>query len=51
VVTLVDLISFMRPALSIEIIAIRDGQVTERWGEWDEGEIQAQVGGRWSSAV
>lgn len=28
----------------IEIIAIRDGRVTERWGEWDEQAIRAQLG-------
>ncbi len=28
----------------IEIIAIRDGQVTDRWGAWDEAAIRAQIG-------
>ncbi len=28
----------------IEIIAVREGQVTERWGEWDEVAIREQIG-------
>ncbi len=28
----------------IEIIAIRGGRVTERWGEWDEAGIREQIG-------
>jgi len=28
----------------VEIIAIRDGRVFERWGEWDETAIRAQIG-------
>lgn len=28
----------------IEIIAIRDGRVSERWGEWDEAAIRQQIG-------
>jgi predicted ester cyclase len=27
----------------IELIRIRDGQVVERWGEWDEGGIRRQL--------
>ncbi|HKX10510.1 MAG TPA: ester cyclase [Stellaceae bacterium] len=28
----------------IEIIAIREARVTERWGEWDETAIRRQIG-------
>lgn len=28
----------------IEIIAISDGRVTKRWGEWDEAAIRQQIG-------
>ncbi|MGH7123500.1 MAG: ester cyclase [Stellaceae bacterium] len=30
----------------IEIIAIRDRRVTQRWGEWNEAAIRAQIGPR-----
>lgn len=28
----------------IEIIGVRDGQITERWGAWDEAAIREQIG-------
>jgi len=28
----------------IEIIAVRDGQITDRWGAWDEAAIREQMG-------
>lgn len=32
----------------IEIIVVKDGRITERWGEWDGFDLLEQMGGDWT---